>query len=85
MPLKNKHTIILCLGSSCFARGNHLLIEPVKRFLLKNQLEDKIEFKGGHCCNECNEGPVMLIDGKAYHNVTKENFEEILGKALGNT
>ncbi len=74
----NKIQIQICLGSSCFSRGNHELVEIIKKYIKKNHLEDSISFSGSHCSNLCVQGPNIRIAGKVIHNISKENIEEIL-------
>lgn len=77
-----KRIIKICLGSSCFSRGNNELISIVQKYIRQHQIEDKVEFKGDHCCNECIQGPNLKIEGKSFHEVTKESIIEILDKEL---
>lgn len=77
-----KRIVKICLGSSCFSRGNNELITVVQKFIRQKQIEDKVEFSGDHCCNECIQGPNLKIEGKAFHQVTIESIEQILEKEL---
>jgi NADH:ubiquinone oxidoreductase subunit E len=74
--------IIICLGSSCFARGNHDLVAAINRYINRNQLNDRVEFRGDHCFGNCSEGPNMYIGERLFQNVTKENLEEMLDEGL---
>lgn len=74
--------IILCLGSSCFARGNQDLIDEIKRYINRNQLDDKVRFEGDHCFDSCAEGPNMYIGKRLFQHVTKENIVSLLDEGL---
>jgi len=76
------NVITICLGSSCFARGNKEIIQIVKSFIKMNKMEDKIEFKGAHCFGECNKGPSIKINQKTFHSVSENNIFEILEENL---
>ena len=46
-----KRRISICLGSSCFARGNNANIAVVKQFLADRGLEAEVTFTGQLCEN----------------------------------
>lgn len=73
----------ICLGSSCFARGNKDTVSYIRDFLKKNHLDDRVVFRGSRCMGNCNNGPNLTIDGKIYGNVTVSNIEAILDKEFG--
>ncbi len=54
-------TITICLGSSCYARGNNILLDLVRQFLSDNGLEDKVILKGELCSTHCSCGPNIRI------------------------
>lgn len=73
----------ICLGSSCFSRGNREVVQLIKEYLSKNHLDDRVIFRGGRCFGKCNEGPNLIIDGKTINSVTPELAEKILEEYLG--
>ena len=73
-----KHEIRICLGSSCFSRGNEECLEIVKNYLQEQGLLDQIDFRGNLCQDECKAGPNIKIDGILYHEVSTENIIDIL-------
>jgi NADH:ubiquinone oxidoreductase subunit E len=77
-----KTPITLCLGSSCFARGNQEIITMVKKYIDKKNIGDRVEFKGDHCFSNCSEGPNMFVGEKLFEKVSKKNLVSILDKAL---
>ncbi len=77
-----KRKIVICLGSSCFARGNQDLIPMIRRYIARKQIEDKVNFKGDHCFNHCSLGPNMMIGDKLFHHITTENIESMLDDGL---
>lgn len=66
-PLPAKITI--CMGSSCFSRGNGRNIEVVQEFLKKHPLPASVEISGHLCEGQCKSGPNVSINGKMYHEV----------------
>lgn len=70
--------IRICLGSSCYSRGNNAHLEVVKKYIAENHLEAEISFSG-HLCEElCSKGPVLTIDGKTYREVNLSGLYKIL-------
>jgi NADH:ubiquinone oxidoreductase subunit E len=72
----------ICLGSSCFSRGNKEVVMFIKDYLKKNHLEDKIVFKGARCMGHCSNGPNLTINGQVVEGVTTATIESILVKEL---
>jgi NADH:ubiquinone oxidoreductase subunit E len=82
--MQTKVQLKICLGSSCFARGNKAILQIVKSFISNHELADKIDFRGNHCFGECLKGPNMSIDGQLFHAITLENVESILRENILN-
>lgn len=72
----------ICLGSSCFSRGNKELVNLIREYIMKNHLEDRVFFKGSRCMGNCNGGPNLSIDGKLIENISASTIEEILENEL---
>ncbi len=72
------HNIKVCMGSSCFARGNINNLEYIENYIKENNLEAQIDLVGAHCQNNCELGPHIFVDGKNYDEVNEEKLEEIL-------
>ena len=70
--------IRICLGSSCYSRGNNIHLEVIKKYIAENQLEAEISFSG-HLCEElCSKGPILKIDNKVYKEVNLSGLYKIL-------
>jgi NADH:ubiquinone oxidoreductase subunit E len=72
--------IQVCMGSSCFARGNNKNLEIIQKYLTENAMEANIELLGLRCCNLCSKGPNITIDGVEYNNVDGGTLIDILDK-----
>lgn len=68
----------ICLGSSCFSRGNRDVVQYIKEYLRKNHLDDKVVFKGARCLGHCSNGPNLVINGTVIEGVTTDRIEKIL-------
>jgi NADH:ubiquinone oxidoreductase subunit E len=75
--------IKICMGSSCFSRGNKQSLQVIQKYLKDHQLERDVFLKGNHCFGDCSSGPVMKIGAKVYEQITQDNILEILEKELG--
>lgn len=79
MDSRNEKTeITICLGSSCFARGNNQTLKVIKSYLKDHQLEDKVFFHGSHCFGRCLEGPILQINDMVYTQVDSNTVIDIL-------
>ena len=57
-------TIVICMGSSCFARGNARNVELAEAFLDAHpEIEARVDLRGGLCCDRCADGPNVVVDG----------------------
>ncbi len=76
--MNEKVKIVICLGSSCYSRGNARTLEVVKEYLAENKLSEKTDFRGKLCSNDCNHGPVIKVNDKKYMDVTETSVVAIL-------
>jgi NADH:ubiquinone oxidoreductase subunit E len=67
-----KHEISICMGSSCFARGNKATLQKIKSYLKKNDIENQVIFKGNRCFDQCGKGPNLKIDDKMFHQINEK-------------
>ncbi len=74
--------IKICLGSSCFSRGNNANLEVIKQYLQDNKLEAAVAFSGHLCEEKCSRGPVVSINGHVYEEVNKSRLYKILQEEL---
>ena len=74
--------ITICMGSSCFSRGNLKNAEIVKQFVSAHNLEKTVHVEGCLCQGKCKNGPNISINGKTFSHVTPENLETILQQEL---
>ena len=71
--------ISICMGSSCFARGNNRSLEIIRKYIEENGSPAQVvSIKGSLCQGLCSKGPNMLIDGKLFSGVLPENVGDIL-------
>lgn len=78
--MEDRIDLQICLGSSCFSRGNKKIVKLIEEYIKLNNLANKVYFHGGHCFSKCEKGPTLLAQGEYYHNLTEETIEEVLNK-----
>ncbi len=80
---QKKVEIRICLGSSCFSRGNRTILQDINKFIEAKQVKDRVFFHGAHCFGDCNDGPKVEVNGKLYNKVTPAIVIDILNEAFG--
>ncbi len=70
--------IKICMGSSCFSRGNKDNLEIIQAFIKNNSIEAEIHLTGNLCNGLCNKGPNLFIDDKLFSKVNKNDLKKIL-------
>lgn len=80
--MNSKNEIVICLGSSCYSRGNDESLKITKEYLKEKNIKESTIFKGHLCIDMCNKGPVIKINGKSFYNVSKDNIVNILDENL---
>lgn len=73
-----KISVRICLGSSCFSRGNGKALEFLKEYIKSKNLDKVVEMKGSLCEGKCNCGPHIVIDEKYYENVSPSTAVDLL-------
>ena len=80
--MNNIDEITICLGSSCYSRGNNLTLEKIKTYLSEHNIKSRVSFKGHLCEGKCKMGPVIEINGKVICNVSEKTIIPILEEHL---
>ncbi|MFW5694799.1 MAG: (2Fe-2S) ferredoxin domain-containing protein [Alkalispirochaeta sp.] len=70
--------IELCMGSSCFARGNREALSLVMQYLESTDQRDSVDLRGHLCADSCSHGPVLKVAGTRHTDVTPEGVLEIV-------
>ena len=76
--------IEVCMGSSCFSRGNNQAVEVIQRYCAAQEdLSARIEMRGSLCTGGCTNGPHLAINGVRYDNVNASTVLDILAHVQG--
>ncbi len=73
--------IVVCLGSSCFARGNSENLAIINSLVQSRGLQAAVRLTGKLCQDQCKLGPNVTIGGVLHHSVTTERLRELLEPA----
>ena len=71
---------MVCLGSSCFARGNSENLALLKQHIHDHAPDGTLRLSGSLCQDRCKCGPNLIVDGLCHHRVTAERLRAILQK-----
>ncbi len=73
-----KKEVVICLGSSCFARGNKQLVKIVNDYLRDRNLLNEVRFHGERCFGQCAVGPSLKLDGKLIERQDEDSVIALL-------
>jgi len=76
-------TITVCMGSSCFGKGNSATAEYITSFIEEHNLQDSVEVSGCLCSNACARGPNIKINDKLISGVSGQTVTDVIVKELG--
>jgi len=68
--------IKICMGSSCFARGNAEHLALLKKHALL--ASGRVRLTGSLCQEHCKQGPNLTVDGVSHKSVSTATLREIL-------
>ncbi len=79
-----KPRIVICIGSSCFSRGNTKNVETAEKYLEENGYKDEVDvdLSGSLCQGRCADGPIVVIDDRVYTKVDTGLMLDLLRQTL---
>jgi NADH:ubiquinone oxidoreductase subunit E len=84
MVPRGKHTISVCLGTSCYVRGGKRIMDKLKESLKIEDggtTEDRMfSLESIRCMGACALAPVVKVDNDLYSHVVRTKLPEILSK-----
>ena len=79
-----KHRISVCLGTACYLKGSPVLLNEIKSMLNveegRTTSDGLFQLEVVRCLGCCGLAPVIMIDGKVYGKVKKNEVMEILSQ-----
>jgi len=70
--------ITICMGSSCFSRGNKKTLQLIQDYLKETGRIHQVTFRGSHCFGQCEHGPMLRINDTQFNQVTETSVINIL-------
>ncbi len=77
-----KIEITLCMGSSCFARGNNRVLAGLETMIRRNGWTDAVSLAGSRCSNRCGSGPNLTVDGEPRSAADIDAIETLIAGKL---
>jgi biotin synthase len=81
-PTEKRICIGICMGSSCFSRGNNRAVTVIRDFITSRSLEKRVVVEGHLCQGQCKNGPNILIDGQLHQQANPVGIIEYLQQQL---
>jgi NADH:ubiquinone oxidoreductase subunit E len=75
--------IRICMGSSCFSRGNAANLSFLREYLAARGLAARVITVGHLCEDLCSQGPNLIFDGVAHHAVDTAALRMLLDGHFG--
>lgn len=66
--------IKVCVGSACYVKGSHEVIQQIQKLITMYNLEDKIILKAAFCLGHCTQAVSVEIDDVTY-SVPKDGVD----------
>ncbi len=73
----------VCMGSSCFARGNRAIVLALQEAVAREGLGGRVRLCGTRCAGHCRRGPNITVDGVVHHEVDAGTVLDLLHAAVG--
>lgn len=79
---RGEHIVTVCMGTACHVRGGPQIVEEMERKLdievSQTTADNKFTLETVNCLGCCAIGPVVVVDGKYYSQVTLKKIDKIL-------
>lgn len=79
---RGKHLISVCLGTACHVRGAQGIADEFQQLLNitpgETTADNEITFETVNCLGACALGPTVVVDGRYFPHVSKNQVKEII-------
>jgi NADH-quinone oxidoreductase subunit E len=79
---RGKHVVTVCMGTACHVRGGPQIVEELERKLDvdigQTTPDKKFTLETVNCLGCCAIGPVVVVNGKYYSQITVKKIDAIL-------
>lgn len=73
--------INICVGSACYVKGSHDIINRLKDLIKNNDLQNEVELKAAFCLNHCTDAVCAMVDSELY-SLDTTNVDEFFNKTI---
>jgi NADH:ubiquinone oxidoreductase subunit E len=73
-----KLVVELCMGSSCFARGNSQTLAALESYLQESGSADYVDLIGHLCMGDCSKGPNIRIGDTTYQGLPADEVVQLV-------
>ncbi len=80
--MNGKIEITLCMGSSCFARGNNRVLAGLEAMIRRNGWTDAVSLAGSRCSSRCGDGPNLTVNGTLHSARDLDAIETLIAGKL---
>lgn len=84
---RGKHVVTVCLGTACHVRGAARVVEEFERQLSikagQTTPDRQFTLETVNCLGACALGPIIVVDGHYFSNVTPPKVKGMLARAQG--
>jgi NADH-quinone oxidoreductase subunit G len=72
----------VCLGTNCFVKGSEKILRGLLRQSEEQGLEGEVDIRASFCCENCEHGPTVNINGQRLDHCTPEIAAEAVEREL---
>ncbi|OUD12760.1 hypothetical protein TPSD3_12565 [Thioflexithrix psekupsensis] len=75
--MKSPKTITICMGSSCFSRGNNQNLKIIQEIISGYEGID-VQLSGALCQEQCSKGPVLYLGDTMFSCVDSSEIADLV-------
>ena len=75
-------SVEICMGSSCYSRGNSKALEIAEAFIEERNLQNEVRLSGKLCLESCSEGPNIIVNGILHRKCEPECITDLISHYL---
>jgi len=68
----------VCVGTSCYLKGSVELLKNLKYQVGKDEIDEQVKLRAAFCCQQCAEGPMVLVDDTVMNRVGADRLPEVM-------
>ena len=76
-------SIVVCMGSSCFSRGNSKALDQIEKAIEEEGWADSVHLSGCVCTGECSCGPNITIGEQKFSQIHPDAVVDLIKFNLG--